>query len=246
MAIYELFSERERKRLGGKEPDVFQYDTLPEMLRNQIVLLWRDALGSYIPLRAAARHSKSNMAWIDIEKLLCQELGIFRLAADLHHPDARVEEYFLKVQAIADALSVVEVVFQRINRRVEAEFLVDKGANSDLNARLRKHGVGYQYESGRIIRMDTIYSHDEMVKPALLLLSQPGFEGANDEFLKAHEYYRKGVKSPAINEALKAFESTMKCICAQRRIPFDSKWQTKDLIKCMIDRGVLTTKLESH
>ena len=77
----------------------------------------------------------------------------------------------------------------------------------ELNARFREHRVGYQYESGDIIRVDSQLIHAEVVKPALALLAAPEYAGANAEFLKAFEHYRKGDTKGCLNECPKAFES---------------------------------------
>jgi hypothetical protein len=49
-------------------------------------------------------------------------------------------------------------------------------AIDELNARFREHGVGYQYESGNIIRVDSQIIHSEAVKPVLHLLSDDRFK----------------------------------------------------------------------
>ena len=85
-------------------------------------------------------------------------------------------------------------------------------AIAELNTRFREHGVGYQYESGEIIRVDSQLLHSEVVKPALALLTSKEYEGANTEFLKAFEHYRKNDTKECLNECLKAFESTMKAL----------------------------------
>ena len=64
--------------------------------------------------------------------------------------------------------------------------------------------------------MDSELIHTEIVKPALELLNQRNYAGAQQEFLKAHEHYRKGNAKEALNECLKAFESVMKAICDKR------------------------------
>ena len=70
-------------------------------------------------------------------------------------------------------------------------------ALAEVNERFRQHGVGYQYEQGEIIRVDSQFVHSEVVKPALALLSAPEFADANAEFRRAHEHYRAG-RYPAI------------------------------------------------
>ena len=42
----------------------------------------------------------------------------------------------------------------------------------------------------KIIRVDSEFIHSEAMVPAMKMLSGPMYEGANAEFLKAHEHYR--------------------------------------------------------
>ena len=45
MPIYDIFSKRQ-KRLRGEFPDVYQYETIPNELRVQVIHIWRDAFGA--------------------------------------------------------------------------------------------------------------------------------------------------------------------------------------------------------
>jgi hypothetical protein len=65
----------------------------------------------------------------------------------------------------------------------------------------------------KLIRIDSQYVHAEAVKPAIFLLQEAEFEGASEEFLKAHNHYSQGQNKEATAEALKTFESTLKSIC---------------------------------
>jgi len=86
-------------------------------------------------------------------------------------------------------------------------------AIEELNCRFKEHGVGYQFEGGEIVRVDSQCIHTEVVKPAVSLLNTAGFDGALEEFLDAHKHYRKGEMKEAMSDALNAFESVMKAIC---------------------------------
>lgn len=120
-------------------------------------------------------------------------------------------------------------------------------AIEELNQRFLEHGIGYQYESGRIIRIDSKYTHEEMVRPALGLLRREGYEGAEEEFLKAHEYFRKGDNTGVLNECLKAFESTLKTICDNRKWKYDEKSTSKDLIEiCFKNKLILNFLQDEH
>lgn len=93
-----------------------------------------------------------------------------------------------------------------------------KDAIEELNVRFRQAGFGYQFEGGQIVRVDSQLLHSEVVKPALVLLADHRFEGAQDEFLSAHAHYRAGEYEDAIVDANRAFESTMKTICDLARV----------------------------
>src|SRR5207245_2713496 len=53
-------------------------------------------------------------------------------------------------------------------------------AVAELNARFLEHGIGYRYESQEIIRVDSEFLHAEAVKPALVLLRDKDYQGANE------------------------------------------------------------------
>ena len=116
-----------------------------------------------------------------------------------------------------------------------------------LNRRLRQHSVGYQYESGQIIRIDSQFIHSEVVKPALGFLSDSIYEGANEEFLTAHEHYRKGDYKDCLTNCLKTFESCLKTICRKRGWDYDDKRDTaRNLIRIVLDNDLILGFMESH
>ena len=44
MRFFEIFSKRQKK-LRGEAPDVYQYETIPQELRVQVVHIWWDVWG---------------------------------------------------------------------------------------------------------------------------------------------------------------------------------------------------------
>jgi len=119
-------------------------------------------------------------------------------------------------------------------------------AIEELNQRFLENDLGYQYRNGRIIRIDSEYTHSEIVRPALQLLNEPEFKPAMDEFLKGHEDYRRGRYEDAINEALKAFESTMKIICENRGWKVAPNATALKLIKTCLAHHLIPAALERH
>ncbi|MFW2454327.1 AbiJ-NTD4 domain-containing protein, partial [Aliarcobacter butzleri] len=69
--------------------------------------------------------------------------------------------------------------------------LIEKAIN-ELNYRFKEHGVGFQFVENEIIRIDSELLHSEAVKPALKLLNEKNYKGAQEEFLSAYEHYRHG------------------------------------------------------
>ena len=222
MPVFDLFSKRQKK-LRGDIPDVYVYDDLPRPLRVQIVHIWKDTLGDHDQY---LYHLEVNNAYKFIADVLCREFGVFQLSKNHGRRNYFNEliNFFLQENDIKKALDAVVLSFRLIDgptrewqylKRHDASEKADD-AIEELNYRFKEHCIGYQFSNGQIIRMDSELIHAEIVKPALELLNQGNYAGAQQEFLKAHEHYRKGNAKEALNECLKAFESVIKAICDKR------------------------------
>ena len=121
-----------------------------------------------------------------------------------------------------------------------------KRAVNELNQRFREHGVGYQYESGQIIRVDSQYLHSEAVQPALTMLSDSMYQGANAEFLSAHEHYRAKRYKECLNDCLKALESCLKAICDKRGWVYGAKDTANRLINIVLKNELIPEFMQSH
>ena len=118
-------------------------------------------------------------------------------------------------------------------------------AIAELNHRFREHGIGYQYQGGQIIAVNSQYLHSEVVEPAISLLHDANFEGALQEFMAAHEHYRKGNYKEAIVNAGSAFESTMKTICEKRNWAY-SRDTASALIDTVFGNHLIPPEMRSH
>ncbi len=253
MAIYDLFSKRQ-KRLRGDVPDVYRYDVIPKKLRVQIVQIIRDAFG---PGDGCWHDAPQQVAgiWAFIHKLLCKEYGVFQLVAHARDDAGAVLEYFLKSENHEEALDIVEVCFRAIDKVIRkpdyydpvAPAITPDDAIAELNGRFKEHGVGYQYESDYLIRVDSQFLHSEAVKPTLALLgSEERFKGASEEFLKAHEHYRNKEYKDCLVDALKSFESVMKAVCDKQRWAYDAGDTAKKLIDVCLSNGLVPSYLQNQ
>ena len=254
MPILELFSHRKRMA-EGYAPDVYVYDELPETLRIQIVHIIRASIGAY-EIDGASRFGaiQNNFEWENIHNAVAREHGTLSLGDSLDTCE-NVLKYVLQLPDPYKVLDVVEVCFNyidRIARDLDPFQLTNKGitqkateAIAELNERFRRAGVGYQFESGMIMRVDSGLIHSEVVKPALQYLNEPGFEGPREEFLRAHGHYRSGEMEDAIIDANNAFESTLKVVCHQRGWHYDEGARASDLLRIVRRKGLLPDYLDN-
>lgn len=247
MNVFDLFSKRQ-KRSRGEVPDVYQYKTIPDALRVQIFHIIRDAFGDLGTYRGAARS-----AYEFVHNALCREYGVFRLGGQHDSDFEAVVNFLLQTKETEKAIDVIELTFQVIDRVVrenQYEYqnrkLSPDDAIAELNHRFREHGVGFQYESGTMMRVDSQLIHAEVVRPALSMLADSMYEGANAEFLSAHEHYRTRKYKECLNDCLKAFESTLKAICTKRGWDYGAGDTAKRLLEIVFERELIPVFMQAH
>ena len=249
MAIFNLFSKRQ-KQLREEIPDVFTYDFIPKPLRVQIVHIIRDGIGKDIGYGYSGSNEVDKV-YKFIHDTIAREYGEFNLG---RYDDSNQEatlNFILQNDDTEKVLDVVELSFRYIDifilenewqykQNVEPQMTPDE-AIAELNQRFKEHGVGYQFEGGEIIRIDSLVTHNEIVKPVLVLLRDERFKGANEEYLKAHEHYRHGRNKECLTECLKAFESTMKVICKEKGWTYNQTDTAKKLIQICFQNNLIPT-----
>ena len=248
MGIVDIFSKRQR-RMRGEFSDVYQYEDLPIGFRRQSVFILDDVF----TLKNESPYHQKNLrsrCFKTIHHLLARELALFQLTEGENDPWKGVINFFLNTTSVEDALSVIEIslisaeALQQQERFLSFKMTVNN-AVKELNTRFMEHRIGYQFESNEIVRIESKFLHQEAVKPALQLLQAKRYAGANGEFRKAHEHYRHQRYSEAINECLKALESTLKVICQKREWPFSDKDPAKTLLTVIFEKGLVPGYLES-
>jgi hypothetical protein len=250
MTIRDLFSKRQ-KRLRGEIPDIYQYDVIPTAFRVQVAHIWQDAFGT-----ANAFDSKTDEVYRTIHDSLAREYGLFVLSPQTaeHSHKAGLFDFLLTSGDTERVLDAIEMSFSVIDSYCrEWEFygyshptITPDQAIAELNARFKENGLGYQFENGQIIRVDSTIMHADVVRPTLTLLSDPAYAGPNAEFLAAHEHYRHGRYKESLNDSLKAFESTLKTICKKRGWTYDPTDTAKKLLDVCFANSLLPPYLQSQ
>lgn len=248
MAIFKLFSTRQ-KEAKGEIPDIFTYGALPNPLRIQIVHILNDAVG-----RDSVSYESQHYCFTLIRDILLKEHALFKLIKYPNDPRHEVINYFLELDDGDKILDVVELSFRVLQITIgQHQFkqysnpqINPKEALEELNQRFKQHGIGYQFESGTLIRIDTQLIHNEIIKPALQLLSSKAYMGANEEFLKAHEHYKHDRYQECLVDALKALESVIKSICDSKGWTYQTSDSIKNLLKIIFDKELLPAFMESE
>ena len=248
MKIHDIFSKRQ-KRSRGDVPDVYQYEHIPDELRVQVVQII-GSLRARVSEQYVSRYHRIPQSLYNMtHNILCSEYGRSSLGNRSDSGDSGVVHFFINTTKVEEAIDVIEVSMNVMEDFIryysfDAQQSMDS-AIEVLNHRFREHGVGYQYKSGKIVRVDSELIHAEVVKPALSLLADPMYAGANDEFLNAHAHYRARRNKECMNECLKAFESCLKVICDKRGWAYKDAATAKDLVDIVLDKGLIPRFMES-
>jgi len=255
MRIIDLFSKRQQQN-RGEVPDVLVYDKLPQELRVQIVHILRDFLGN--DEDAYDSQKLVGGAFKFIVDTLCREYGVFRLSSGRQQGNreyvTELYNFILTEENIERVLDAVEIACKVIDMHTRKwEYRHSQHANeeadaalAEINARFQHQAFGFRYETGNIIRIDSELIHAEIIKPALILVHDPKYKGAEAEFHLAYEHHRHGRSKEALTECLKSLESTLKAIAKTRSWTHDQNATAKPLIDLMFEKQLVPLLWSQH
>ncbi|QSF53846.1 MULTISPECIES: STM4504/CBY_0614 family protein [Brevundimonas] len=247
MALPNLYSRRARQARKNVD-DVYVYDHIPKSVRVQMLQVFSSVIGDYqIGYNAAA-----NEVYDFIVRLMREELGVFSLNSSSTINAQRELSSWLDstpdVERVVDCIELMMTVLDGHVRnagnkfgKTDVDFAIGRA-----NARLMEACVGYQYQSGQMIRFDSTVMHAEVVVPSLHLLADPDFASAEGEYLKAHAEYRDGQYETCIIECAKAFESVLKVVAVERGWPVKSSDPAKKLLDAAYGAGFIEPALQAE
>jgi len=254
--ISNIFSKRQ-KALRSESHDTFVYDDLPRPLRIQLLQI---IIEFY---REPPLEHHAHSCFQTIVKILRKEYGVWQLVQSWQQISEWDEmKSFIEgeqnVEKVLDGVELVlclsehwlkENVFD--NDHIDEDYKEETRqllANvlKEVNYRFLEHGIGYQYTSGTILRIDSTYTHKEITLPALQLLSSKTFRSANEEFLTGHEHYRHRRNWESLVSCGKAFESTMEIICVKNKWTYPAKPTAKDFLNVCYDKQLIPSSHQSQ
>ncbi|HGM9749193.1 TPA: STM4504/CBY_0614 family protein [Proteus mirabilis] len=256
MSIRNIYSKRQ-KELKGEKCDIYQYDELSKKLKIQIIHIIKKTFGkcpSYFELKYGyARTSIVDVSYKYVFDTLCEEWGELELIYNDYSKERSYEtdicNRLIKEKDIDKCLDIVEVCFSTLKdnkERYSSSALIDESF-SDLNHRFIENETGYQFESGEIIRIDSKIMHSDVVKPVINLLSSNNYyNGANKEYLSAHEHYRHERYKECLTDCCKSFESMLKAIHEMNNWEYKKSDTASKLIKSCFDNELIPSYTQSQ
>jgi AbiJ N-terminal domain 4 len=249
--IFETFARRMRQQNRNTEPEICTYDQAPEHMRHQICSALAEGIGFYY--KGGGYHEpppNANQIWEQVDRICRKEM--YSYLSYIEETDLRLRflTYVLRVPNMYEFLSAVEIGcvglriisdvygFDEPNARGAQENAVD--ANEEINGRFEEHSVGYQFENGEIIRVDSKLTHAEIIKPALVLLTESAFSKANEDFMTAHRHYRAKEFKDCVTAANRAFESMLKAICDTEKWEYGKGDRAAELVTKVRNKGLFS------
>ena len=240
---------------------------VPQKLRVRIVKIAQHLVEKVIvesyPFALRFGESPAYEFYQRIHGVLCYEFGQFTLVDRSNSAEEDVLNFLLKTENPEQLLKTIEYLFQFAYEQIFAYEKTPAGeqfgfspskqainsfeaAVTELNQNFNENNIDYQYESGRMIRVDSQFTHQEIIKPVLTVLVDPIYKGANAEFLSAYDHYQAGRYKESMNECLKAFESCMKSICQKRKWNYNQTDAAKKLIDILFNQGLFPKYMVSQ
>ncbi|HEJ9415659.1 TPA: HEPN domain-containing protein [Proteus mirabilis] len=254
MAISNIYSKRQKK-LRGEISDVYSYDKIPKELRIQIMHIIKNTIDRCATYYEMQNHyykwDHPDIIYKKTYDTLIYEYGVMELDNDSDTYYSELFNFFLHQNDIEKCFDIIELSFIEIDGYVREKYNnynqeLDEAIN-ELNYRFREHGIGYQLEQGEIIRVDSQIIHSNIIKPVINLLSSDEFyNGANEEYLSAHEHYRHKRYKECLTDCCKSFESMLKAIHEMNNWEYKKSDSASKLIKSCLDKELIPSYIQSQ
>ena len=232
--------------------ELFFYNMIPTPLKIQLVHIWNEFFTQErMPLNIADSYYQ------EMAQIIRKEHSLVDLPGSSYDYSlfSRIHLYFGSFDDVEKLLDIIELVSFFIENA--EDHLYQNGYNSihlspngvaainETNQRFKMNGVGYQYQNGKIIRLDNQLLHIESVERTLDLLKDPMYENVNQEFLTAHEHFRFKRNADCLTWCLKAYESTIKIVANQNGWPFEKGSTARPLTQLLFKKQFFPPYLES-
>ncbi|MFY1110428.1 MAG: abortive infection family protein [Methanosarcinaceae archaeon] len=238
------------KDLFGQEEEIerkqfFSYENIPAETRQKVFFVI-DENGYHLEKDWSESERVKTEDFSKLRYEICKHKGIPEISDKFLDDDA-IYEWIMNCP-VEDFLRTIEL-FIRVRLKDRTKGYRERLINTirDINDIFNIDKVGYEIEivSGKIIRRDSEFLHEQVVKKAITLLYVNDFKGPLEEFEKALDHYLKKEYKDTIQEANNSFESTMKAVLTKLNLDFNQNDTASKLIEKLCDKGIIYPYMQS-
>lgn len=221
------------------------YDNIPSETRQVVyTIITENVLESQIILGIVCTPSKGIIQNTDDYRKLWLEIKKYKRIPHIYDIDDHQEEiyHWLMKCPVIDFLRTIDL-FIRIKKNETQQEPNERLRNTinDINDLFKLDKIGYEIVNERIIRKDSEFLQEQVIKNTITLLHTNDFKGPHEEFQKALDHYMKKEYKDTIQEANNSFESTMKSVLTKLNVDFKPDGTAELLLDLLIKKEVMYT-----
>jgi len=198
--MIKLFFERMKEK-RGEVPTSFNYDQLPNKVRNQIIIIARESNlneDHYKYIAEKIREATGNFKLSD-----AGHRGAYSHASYSYEDE--LYSYFGTLKNIDVALSIVELLGVTLSHCYEGQSSIDR-----INERMLSAGIGWKITGRELIQIEDETYFDNVTRPCLSVLESLGYKQAHKHFLDAYKELKDKEFDDALADCGQAIESIVK------------------------------------
>ncbi|TCK80889.1 STM4504/CBY_0614 family protein [Albibacterium bauzanense] len=223
------------------------YDNFPEKPKVQIFLLFGK-------LTYSLGEDTWEVFWTNVHSRIREAVGKNDLINGKFFPMSSFEEskvYFEKKASIEESFDILEIIMRLLkwcyeNDKINIQDADIEKITKKINKILHNNDIGYEYSEGAIIRIDSKHLHKEIINKTINLTNNELFTNANEEYLSALQHLKAEKNKEALNDALKAFESTLKIIFDNFDWSYESNATSSKLLDICFQNELIPKYLATH
>ena len=227
--IENLFSRRIKKEKGEFDHDVYEYEVIPNKLRDQLFLILGngddDNYKHEIYIKIFRTLAEEHGIRDDSQKILRRK-GRFQGGPE-RYPRKELINFFFNQE--------LDIMLDFIQLFLKQKRLVNDDIITEVNQRMLENGFGYQFEDGLIVKINSKHIHKEMIVPTLNLLQDKQFKNVNDSYRAAFDSFNSNDLLQVYNYCSKAIESMIKDICIILKYSYKKEDTMNKLVKHLED-----------
>jgi HEPN domain-containing protein len=216
MVTKRYFDQRER---FTENPEIFTYDDLSQEFRYKVAYAFKDLYEFLTSKMAYPNEELPEQLW---KRQIVRALGIPSppQSITVYLATVGVPEFFRGVEVFLEA-AFFSAGGALYGQKDECHSRLGDAVHQ-INKVMLYYALGYEIvvpEGDRedepifqVIRKDTQFTHEEMVKPALRLVGGEEFRHAEEQFRDAHREFQQGHYADSITDASSSVESVLKVV----------------------------------